>query len=114
MGKIKIISSILVLLTVSLSYGQTQTKNKEHCKVIQKSKSVQHLYAVFEISTMNSINQTDLRKFLYQANNFIYDVQFDENNTIKIFHIDVVKVIFLKSLLVQYDCYINFKGNVII
>ncbi len=93
---------------VSINYGQSASKNQEHCKVIESKKSVQHLNAIFEISSLNNPDQLELANFLYNENNYIYKVEFNQNN-VHIHHIDALNVQFIENLLIQYNCFISLE-----
>ena len=47
------------------SYGQTASKNEEHCRFVISTKHVDRMNAVFKITTLNSSEQNNLADFSY-------------------------------------------------
>ena len=103
----KILSFVFLLAILQAGYSQSASKNEEHCRSLESTKSVQRINATFEISTLNLAEQNSLASYIYQINHNIYKVNFTNDNTIQLFHIDVVTIEYLKELLIQQNCYIN-------
>lgn len=89
------------------SYGQTASKNEEHCRFVISTKHVDRMNAVFKITTLNSSEQNNLADFLYLSSHSIYDVKFSNDSTINIYHISDIDIDDLKSFLVQQNYYIE-------
>jgi hypothetical protein len=100
---------VFLFTLLQTSYGQNASKNQEYCKQFESTKDVQRINATFEISTLTLAEQNSLSDYLYQNNYYIYNVIFLDDNTVNVYHIDAVKVDFIKDLLVQFNCYIDLK-----
>ena len=98
--KKNIILLSLGMLCFITTYSQTQSKNKEHCRyALSQNTEMQKMVSVFMVTPLLLHEQSVLIDFLYQTNQNIFQITFNEEGLLHIYHVTDVTVGDLKKLL---------------
>ena len=111
--KKKIFTSFIGILLVLVTYGQTGSKNKEHCKFVMSKKSeVIEMISIFKTTLMSADEKEELKTLFYQSNQSIFNIVFFDNDIIKIYHISDISITYLKEALISQNYYSDFLNSI--
>ena len=102
---------IFILLLSYQGFSQNSVKNEEYCKTVIQRKNVDRVKSTYKITQLSLAEKKELINFLYSENHSIYNIDFDSNDIISIYHISDITVADIKSLLVEKSCYIKLINS---